>query len=222
MRTIYHFLLCPFSRKVRILLSEKSLKYKLVTENFWERREEFAHFNPAMQVPVLVEENNYIIADSNAICEYLEEKYPERIFLGHSLAQRAEIRRLVSWFDIKFFNEVTKYMLYEKVVRYYTNIGEPNSEAIRSAAFNLENHLNYIEYLTEGYKCLAGDNLSLADITAASHISVIDFLGQMKWTRYPKVKEWYVKIKSRPSFRPLLNDKLIGYFPPDYYSDLDF
>lgn len=222
MRSLYHFPLCPFSRKVRISLAEKGLSYELIIENFWERRRAFAKLNPSMQVPVLLEAGGITVPDSYAICEYLEDKYPEVSFLAATAEENAKIRRLVSWFDNKFYNEVGKYLLNEKVVRYLTRVGEPCSEAIRAAKTNIIPHMEYIKFLTANYKWLTGDRLTLADISAAAHISVLDFLGEVPWENYPDVKEWYAQIKSRPSFRPILADRVIGYVPPKHYADLDF
>lgn len=205
-----------------MLLAEKNLAFDLVVENFWERRREFARLNPAMQVPVLVDISGDIIADSNAIGEYIESLYPDPVLLGTSVKESAEIRRLVAWFDHKFYNEVGRYLLNEKVIRYVTRVGEPCSDAIRAAKANLTGHMEYIKYLTRHHKWLTGETMTLADITAAAHLSIIDFLGEVPWDAYPSVKEWYVFAKSRPSFRPLLQDRMVGYVPPLCYADLDF
>jgi glutathione S-transferase len=222
MRTLYHFPLCPFSRKTRVTLAEKKLDYELVVENYWERRREFARLNPAMQVPVLVEPDNKILPDSYAICEYLDTVYPEHRLIGYTETEAAEIRRLVSWFDNKFFQEVNKYLIHEKVLRYYTRVGAPHSEAIRVAKANIIPHMEYISYLTDENMWLTGERITLADITAASHISIADYLGGVPWDGYPRVKEWYALIKSRPSFRKILNDKIPGFAPPKHYALLDF
>ncbi len=204
------------------MLTEKKLDFELITENFWERRRAFANLNPAMQVPVLIEPDNKVLPDSYAICEYLETMYPEHRLVGFSETEAANIRRLISWFDGKFFNEVNRYLINEKVLRFYTRIGAPNSEAIRVAKANIIPHLEYISYLTDENIWLSGEHLTLADITAAAHISVADYLGEVPWDSYPKVKEWYALLKSRPSFRKLLNDKIPGFAPPKHYAVLDF
>lgn len=222
MRTLYHFPICPFSRKVRVTLAEKKLDFDLIVENFWERRRAFASLNPAMQVPVLVEPDGQTIPDSYAICEYLDTAYPENRLIGYSDIESANIRRLISWFDNKFFHEVNKYLINEKILRYYTRVGAPNSEAIRVAKVNIIPHMEYISYLTDENTWLAGERITLADITASAHISVADYLGEVPWDAYPKVKEWYALLKSRPSFRKILNDKIPGFAPPKHYAVLDF
>ncbi len=204
------------------MLAEKKLDFELIVENFWERRRAFSGLNPAMQVPVLVEPDNKILPDSYAICEYLESMYPENRLIGYSETEAANIRRLVSWFDNKFFNEVNKYLIHEKILRYYTRVGAPNSEAIRVAKANIIPHMEYISFLTEENMWLAGERITLADIAASAHISVADYLGEVPWEAYPRVKDWYALLKSRPSFRKILNDKIPGFAPPKHYAVLDF
>lgn len=222
MRTLYHFPLCPFSRKVRVALSEKLLDFDLVTEPYWQYRKEFAALNPAMQVPVLVESDGKIMPDSTAITEYLEQAYPSKPLLGLHAEESFEIRRLANWFDHKFYIEVTRYLLMEKVILYYTREGSPNSDAIRAAKYNALSHFEYLAFLTEDRKWLAGDRFTLADITAAAHLSVLDYLNEAPWDHYPDVKEWYALVKSRPSFRGLLKDSISGFMPAKHYADLDF
>ena len=221
MRQLLHFWLCPFSRKVRLALREKGLDFDLVVEHAWERREDFLELNPAGEVPVLVEED-LAFADSQAICEYLDEAYPERTLLGFDAASRAEARRLVAWFDRKFAHEVTDNLVGEKLTKRLTGQGYPDSGAIRAGRHNIHYHLAYIGYLALRRNWLAGEILTLADLAAAAHLSCVDYLGDVPWDEYPEAKEWYARIKSRPSFRPLLADHIPGVPPPRHYADLDF
>lgn len=222
MRTLYHFWLCPFSRKVRIALGEKSLAFELAFEKFWERRQDFLSLNPAGQVPVLREEDGAAFADSTAICEYLDETYADRPLVGRDATSRAETRRLVAWFDLKFHDEVTRNLVDEKVLKRFMRMGQPDSEAIRAGRQNLSYHLDYIGWLTERRNWLAGDDFSLADIAAASHLSCLDYLGDVHWEDHNAAKDWYARVKSRPSVRPLLSDHIPGLVPPKHYADLDF
>lgn len=222
MRVLYHFPLSPFSRKVRLALAEKRLPFELREEKVWEKRPEFLALNPAGQVPVLVEENGLVIPDSVVITEYLEETYREVSLLGASPAERVECRRLVAWFDGKFAREVTDKLLVEKVVKRLIGRGVPDAGAIRAGYANLRTHLAYVAELAENRRWLAGEALSLADLAAAAHLSVLDFAGEIDWSVAPAAKEWYARIKSRPSFRPLLTDRVPGLRPPDHYADLDF
>ena len=211
MRLLYHMFLSPASRKVRIALREKNLDFELRSEKVWERRPEFLALNPAGQVPVLVEADGAVLADSVAITEYLEEVYREPFaLLPESPAERAEARRLVAWFDQKMGREATRNLIEEKLMKRFLGRGEPNSAAIRAGKENLKTHLDYIGYLAERRNWLAGDRYGLADIAAAAQVSCVDYLGDVAWDDYPVAKEWYVRVKSRPSVRPLLADYKIG------------
>jgi glutathione S-transferase len=221
-RTLYHLWLSPFSRKVRVALREKGLDFELKVEKVWERRPEFLSMNAAGTVPVLVEDDGTAVADSGAICEYLDEVYPEKPLLATSPAERAEIRRLLAWFDQKFAREVSDNLYREKIMKRFLRIGEPNSSAIRAGHQNIHYHLDYIAWLTERRRYLAGDRFSLADIAAAAHLSALDYLGDVPWEQHVGAKDWYARIKSRPSFRPLLADHIPGAPPPTHYADLDF
>ncbi|NQV56010.1 MAG: glutathione S-transferase family protein [Rhodospirillales bacterium] len=222
MRTLYHLWLSPFSRKVRIVLDEKGLKFEMVVEQVWERRREFLALNPAGEVPVLVEPDDTVLADSQAICEYLDEVQPEPNLGGRTSHERAEVRRLVSWFDRKFDAEVGENLIGEKVMKRFLGLGQPNSEFIRAAQKNIHTHLDYIAFLVDRRHWLAGEEMTLADITAAAHLSAVDYLGDVPWADHKQAKNWYSRIKSRPSFRPILSERIPGLPAAAHYSDLDF
>ncbi len=222
MRTLYHLWLSPQCRKVRIVLLEKKIECELRVEKVWERREPFLALNPAGEVPVLVEPDGTALSDGNAICEFLEEIHPDpSLFARHAL-ERAEVRRLVAWFDHKFNHEVTENLVGEKVMKRFLGLGEPRSRAIRAGLKNIHTHLDYIGYLIERRKWLAGEQVSLADFAAAAHLSTVDYLGDVPWDEHEGAKDWYARIKSRPSFRPLLADHIPGVAPPKHYGNLDF
>ncbi len=223
MRTLYHLWICPFSRKVRITLGEKKLPFEMVVEKTWEQRHDFLALNPAGEVPVLIEEDGQVLSDSTAICEYLDELQPDPPLMGRTLQERAEVRRLVGWFDAKFNREVTINLVGEKLIKRQMGFpGGPDSRMIRAGYANIRQHMDYVGWLTERRRWLAGEHFSMADIAAAAHLSTVDYIGDVPWESYPAAKDWYARIKSRPSFRPLLTDYLPGIPPPKHYADLDF
>ncbi|QXK92108.1 glutathione S-transferase family protein [Neoehrlichia mikurensis] len=221
MDILYHFPLCPFSRKVRILLKEKKINFNLIEENPWKKREEFIKINPVCQVPVLINNQNIII-DSQAICEYIEEVYNDFSLLGSLPYQRSEVRKLISWIDYKFYHEVTKYVISEKISKYYIKNKSPDSRFLRAAIYNLQSHIKYIEHLINTNGWLVLHELTLADIALSAHISVLDYVDIFPWNISNTVKEWYSIIKSRSSFSPILQDRILGFTPPAHYSQLDF
>lgn len=222
MRMLYHLWLHPFSRKVRMVLGEKGLEYDARVEKTWERRTEFLMLNPAGDVPVLVEPDGTNLSNSSVICEYLEEVYTGVDLLGHDPVQRAETRRLVSWFDLKFNREVTDNLFGEKMMKRFMHMGEPHGPSVRAGHANIHYHLDYIGYLTEKRNWLAGDDLSLADIAAAAHLSTVDYIGDVPWENHPGARDWYARIKSRPSFRDILGERIPGFSPSRHYENVDF
>jgi glutathione S-transferase len=222
MRIVFHLTLSAYCRKVRLVLAEKRLPFELRLEKVWERRTDYLDLNQAGTVPTLLEDNGLAIPGSNVICEYLEEAYPDTPLLGTTLAERVEVRRLVSWFDEKFNAEVTLKLNGEKYLKRIASTGHPDASALRAGYANLREHMFYLGWLAEGRKYLAGPNISLADFAAAAHLSVLDFTGDVDWSLSPHAHEWYARIKSRPSFRPLLADRVPGMIPPPHYANLDF
>lgn len=222
MRLLYHTPLSPFCRKIRLMLREKELEHSLTEENPWDKNLQFFALNPAGEVPVLVEENGTIVSGSYAIAEYLEDTYATPVLIGATPAGRAEVRRLSDWFDHKFDYEVTQNILFEKVFKRLMNYGPPNSAAIRVGKENIHYHLDYIGYLASERYFLAGDQLTLADLAAASHLSALDYLGDVPWEYNLAAQQWYALIKSRPSMRSILADRAHGMRPPVYYEDPDF
>ncbi|MCH8081964.1 MAG: glutathione S-transferase family protein [Proteobacteria bacterium] len=221
MLTIYHLWLSPPCRLVRLVCEEKGLDYQLKAEKTWERREAFLKMNPAGEVPVLVN-GKAVIAGRMAILEYLEEMAPEPSLFPNDMVARAGARRLLEWFLFKFQKEVTTPLLTERVLKKYLKMGGPDAAKIRAGQTNLGHHLSYLEHLAGKRNYLNGADFSIADLAAAAQISTIDYLGEINWPDYPHVREWYAKVKSRRSFRPLLKDYLAGLKPPDHYTALDF
>ena len=221
MNRLYHVPLSPFCRYVRLVMAEKKLEVELLEERYWEERGEFLRRNPAGKVPVL-NTNGLTLADSVAICEYLEEAHPNPPLMPEKIADRAEARRLVMWFADKFHREVTANLLYERVNKKITGRGYPDSANVMAGAKHVKYHLDYMGWLLDRRRWLAGDRMTLADFIAAAHLSSLDYIRDIDWNRQPAVKDWYAIIKSRPAFRSILADQVPGFPQPPHYADLDF
>ena len=222
MRKLYHNPICPLSRQVRVLLKELDVQFTLIKEDYWKRGKELLALNPAGILPILQESSNFIISGIYPITEYLHEKYPNFSLMDENVDIRCEMRRLLSWFNEKFYREVTKIIIDEKIVRTSCQLGGPRTEFLRAAKTNLSHHLSYMSNLFEQRSFIASDSLSCADISAACHISVMDYFGEINWDQYPSTRHWYAIIKSRPSFRAILQDQIPGFTAPHCYADLDF
>jgi glutathione S-transferase len=224
-RILHHFPLDPASRQVRLALGEKRLTFTEAPERYWERRPGFIAINPSGVTPVLVEESGgerVVVCEVRAILEHLEATAPETDLMGRDPAERAETRRLLQWFDRKFDYEVNGLLLHEKMEKRLLSLGAPDLANMRAGREALRAHLAYVEGLLQERDWLNGRRMSLADFAAAAHLSVIDYFGDIPWPDYPGVRTWYMKLKSRPCFRPLLSDRWPGLVPAGHYDDLDF
>ncbi len=221
MARLFHVPLSPFCRKVRLSLAEKKIEVERVEERYWEQDPDFMRRNPAGKVPVL-QLDGIVMSESAAICEYIEETRPEPSLMPSDPVERLEVRRLVSWFDDKFHADVTSKLLYERVNKKVMGQGFPDSRNVKDGAKAIKYHIDYMAWLLDHRRWLAGDVMTLADFAAAAHLSSLDYISDVDWNRSDVVKDWYAKIKSRPAFRSLLADQVPGFPPPKHYNDLDF
>ncbi|PLK23402.1 glutathione S-transferase [Porphyrobacter sp. TH134] len=218
---LYQFPLCPFSRKIRLLLSEKNVPFDLAREDPWSASDMFFNLNPAGRTPVIVNaEKNITIPDSRAIAEYFEETVDRNPMINGTATQRAEIRRLVALFDENFYADVTAPLLSERMKKRILR-QPPDSGALRNAMKMAHGHLDYLDWLIDNRPWVAGSTMSLADLAAAAQISVADYLGGIDWQGHEQSRGWYAVFKSRPSFRPLLTERMDTIKPPAHYALLD-
>ena len=219
---LHQFPLCPFSRKLRMLMGEKGIAFELARENPWQGDEDFLSLNPAGRTPVLHDPDKRVtLCDSQAICEYFEETVERVPMINGTAMQRAEIRRLVSLFDENFFFDVTAPLLHERMKKRIVLRQPPDSRALREAMRMAHGHLDYIDWLIDNRPWLAGSTMSLADLAAAAQISVADYLGGIDWQGHEQTRGWYSVFKSRPSFRPMLTERMEVIKPPAHYAEID-
>lgn len=231
MHTLTQFRLCPRSRSIRLALAEVGVEVALADERPWEWRSEFLAINPSGELPVLAFDGGPVLSGAYAISEYLSEILADRekdgrhapLFHG-AAPERAEQRRLVDWFHGKLDREITRELLVERVYGHLMSdtAHSPDPGALRAIRSNIRYHLAYVNHLAHERRWLAGDEMSFADMAAAGHVSTIDYLGECPWESYPSAKSWYARLKSRPSFRALLSDRMPGISPAPVYADLDF
>ena len=220
---LYQFPLCPFSRKVRLMLAEKGVAHELVRASPWLKEDEFVDLNPAGETPVLVEDQKAIVLiDSGAICEYFEETVDRVPMIPGTAINRAEVRRLVAWFDEKLHRDVVAPMMLERMTKRLVSRDAPDTNALRRAMTAANGHLDYMDYLLDHRRWLAGPTLTLADLAAAAQLSVADYLGGIDWRGHKQTVDWYAVMKSRPSFRPLLGERMEVIMPPAHYDKVDF
>ena len=228
---LYHYPICPFCRKIRFMMALNDVKncYFRI-ENFWERREKFCNINPSGEVPFLAiqiigEENdkrNMLVWGQNSIISYLRKRYPSNTLISGDVYEQTDIVKFSEFFDTKFYNEVTKPILEERVYAIYKKNNTPNVDIIKIARANCAQYIKYVENILQRRDYIACQEFSLADLSFATHISSLDYLGEINWPKHSILKEWYMAIKSKPAFRDILYD-VIPYFQPSaWYRELDF
>lgn len=230
MLTLFHHPIYASCRFVRLVFAEYGEEIALIEEKPWARRKEFLALNPAGGLPVLLAEGDVPIVGAAVIAEYLDEtrgvlKRERRLFADDPM-DRAEIRRLIDWYLGKTESEVTRHLVRERVFKPLMTAaeggGSPDSGALRASRANIKQHMKYTNWLAGTRNWLAGDRLSYADMAGAAALSVLDYLGEIDWRAFPAARDWYARMKSRPSFRPLLADRVRGVSAVSHYADLDF
>lgn len=225
MRVLYHFPLDPASRQARIALSEAKLKFKLEAVNPWAPEEEFIKLCAEGTPPALSDVTSngpILVVGARAICEYMNDTAPKSRLMPDDAVERAEARRLCDWLDMRFSDDVHSYILHERVEKVIFPTEPAHPPTLRAGREAMHRHFEYLTWLLEQRDYLAGRHFSLADVAGVAHLSCLDFIGEIRWRDWPEMRDWYQKLKSRPSVQPLLNDRLAGFLPPRHYRDLDF
>jgi glutathione S-transferase len=221
MITLYHYYLCSSSRYIRLILEEHKIPYQTQLENYWKPQKDFLQLNPAGHLPVLINEENFPFIGANACVEYIRDLKLRPDLFVDDYREKAEINRLVHWFDVVFKKEVFDPIIYEKVFSRIVDNITPNSENIRAALNNLDFHIQYLNYLLNGKKYFIKEEVTYLDFLAVANFSVLDYLGLLNLNSYKNIREWYFKIKSRPSFKILLKDQIVGLNAHENYQNID-
>lgn len=222
MYKLYHYFLCPFCRIIRIYFQENHIQFESLNENIWEVNNLTDKKADFFNLPLIIDEKNEIIYGYRAILLYLENAH-KKTLCGKNLKEKIAINQVLEWFDNKFYSEVYCNLVYEKVIkRQEQKRSSPDSNAIRMGMRNVNYHIEIIGNIFETRDWMAENCFSIADIAVAAHISCIDYLGTIVWEKFPFAKDWYAKMKSRPSFKTILEDRIPNVEPYENYDKLDF
>lgn len=214
MRRLFHLLLSPASRLARLAVAEKRLACDCPAPD-----------DPTQHLPVLVEPDGTRRVGLWAIIDHLEGAYPERPLAPEEPEARAETLRWLDWAMGPFHEQVTQKIVFEKATQRFTGAPArrvPDMNIIRGGREALLRSLKEIGAAAERNGNLASRECSLGDLAVAAHLSALDYFGEVPWTEFPAAAEWYLRIKSRPSFRTLLADRVPGQPPTANYAELDF
>ncbi len=215
----------PASRLARLMFAEYGVALTLEDIKPWTRDPALLELNPAATVPILIDDGEPPAVGVLAVIHAIEDRYSPSAVAGLFPAQsrdRAEMWRLCEWVLLKLNDEVTRYVIEEKIVKRDQRGATPEPGVLRVAKANLVEHMLYFNWLFASRQWMAGSMLTLADFALAAHLSALDYLGDVDWSTSAETRQWYARIKSRPAFRTLLSDR-IGAIPPHAgYADLDF
>jgi glutathione S-transferase len=214
MRRLIHLSLSPPSRLARLMLGEKRLAF-----------DPAAAEDPQDHLPVFVDLDGSRHTGLWAVIDHLEGTYPEYPLVPEDATQRAEVMRWLDWSMGQLGERATRKILYEKAAQRFTGApsrGAPDMNVIRLGREALAKALAIVGRAAEQSGNLVTRDCYLSDLAVAAHLSALDYFGEVPWADYPAAGEWYVRMKSRPSFRSLLSDRLPGQPPVAHYAELDF
>jgi glutathione S-transferase len=213
MRKLTHLLLSPPSRFARLIIGEKRLSCDWVTPE-----DLFGH------LPVFVDLDGTRCEGLWAIVDHLEGTYIDQPLTPEGPNARAESLRLLDWAMGPLMESVTRRIVFEKGSQRYTGAPvtrAPDMDIVRKGRELLKPILTKLGEAAEMNGYLASREVSLGDLAVAAHLSALDYFGEVPWVDFPAIAEWYMRMKSRPTFRSLLNDRIPGQPPVSHYSDPD-
>ena len=222
MYKLFYLPLHTLSRAAKLILYEKKLEFVTINEPIWQRRLEFLKINPEGSLPVTIDDRGINIIGVLNLVEYLDDNNVGEKFIGVDPLYRLEVRRIFKWIESKMHREVVDNIIEERVFKKIMGKGRPSSEALKAGRANLDNHLKYFEWILKKRTYLAGETLSAADILYAATLSSLDYLDEISWDKFIFSKKWYALMKSRPSFRDILDEKIYDIAPSKHYNNLDF
>lgn len=204
---LFDFNRAPNPRRARMFIAEKGLQVPLVNVDLYSMEQlspEFLAINPGGTLPVLETEDGQYLAETVAICHYLEQRFPEPVRMGHSPEEQATV---LMWNNII---EQTGMVAIAEVLRNWSpgfrnrafpgTVDYPQMPAlIDRGRQRMEQFFDRMETQLTGREFLASRDYSLADI---SLLAMTDFAGWVKVdpqrTR-PQLRRWYAMASDRPS-----------------------
>ena len=204
----------PSCRLVRLILGEKHVAYDLTPPQ-----------DASAHLPVFADLDGTVVTGLWAVIDHIENEYPEPALIPGETPARSEVLRLFDWTMGNFHEETTRRIVFEKASSAHTgNVARrsPNMEIVRAGREALRPNLARLGTLADTNGFIAGRDLTIADLALAAHLSALDYYGEVPWAEYAQLTDWYTRIKSRPSFRPLLTDRIPGQPPVPHYAELDF
>lgn len=198
---LYDYPGAPNPRRVHIFLAEKGIEVESVTVDITkgeQRSEEFQKKNPLMKIPTLELDDGTYISESVSICRYFEEIQPEPPLFGVGAVGRANVDMWQRYIELGLLGPVGQVWRHVAVPTAalpgrIPEAGEQAREAVNS-------YMKWLDRQMAGKPFIAGDDYSIADITA---LCTIDFARALVGIEFDEglenVWRWHGSVKARPS-----------------------
>lgn len=199
---IYDTKTAPTPRRVRMFLAEKGIEVEYVQVDIVKGMNltpEMRAKNPLAKVPILELDDGTCISETLAICEYFEAFQPEPALMGKTPLQKAQIMQWQQRAELYLFLQVG--MCFQHSTGYFKNRMTPVPEYGKEAGINAQKFLHMLDKHLAEHTYLAGNEFSIADITA---LAAIDFARVVNIRIQPEqehLQRWYDLLQERESVK---------------------
>ena len=205
MLKLHHLDRSPFGWKVRMVLAEKNVPYKLVVPENKSEDPAFLKLNPFRLTPVLELDGGATIYESTVINEYLEDTFPEPAMLPKDPYERARIRMIEDTTDQYLYAALRDFRMaqfeYAPPFLVRKKAEEVDHKLLESSRVKLHEHLTRLESDLAGRTFFGGTLFSLADAALAPPLTAsLKLLGVLPDKRYPLIAAWSARVVERSSY----------------------
>ncbi len=201
---VYEFAGFPNPARVRIALAEKGLidQVEFVSVNVPEGEhlsDAFRAKNPSAAVPMLELEDGTCIAECTAITEYLDQIDGAPTLTGKSPKERAVIHMMQRRAEAGLLDAVATYFHHATPGLGANVEGYQNAEWGEHQKENALKAMRYLDGVLADRPYLAGNEFSVADITAFAGLIFAGFADITVPQDCANLKDWHTRVSARPS-----------------------
>ena len=200
------FHISNYHNKVRIALLEKGIPFEEDPGCKPSQNEDWLARSPMGKVPIIELDGGRRLAESEVICEYLEEAYPQKPLLPKDPYERAKVRELVTFIELHV--ELVARRLYGKV--FFKR--EVSAEVLQAAEKDLAKGVRGLKALAKFSPYIAGPQLTLADCAAFVSLPLVSLATRHGYGRdfleeLPQLKPYLKMLGERPAFARVHEDR---------------
>jgi glutathione S-transferase len=192
----------PNPRVVKMFAAEKGLELSHVPVDLMageNRQPAYGKVNPSQTLPALEVDEDQVIAEITAICEYLEELHPTPPLIGSTPMQRAETRMWTRRIDLGIVEPMTNGFRYSQGLRLFQNRIHCLPEAADGLKAIAQEKLTWLDGHIAGREWIVGDRFTLADIVLYVFLEFGASVGQPLNPDNKNITAWFDRTKARPS-----------------------